>query len=74
MEDRIFEYLAAQYDRLSISQQTELLKSIIDRLVSKEIVRRQIALDIVRGLEEEENYTLGKAIAHLDMMDLEDRM
>jgi hypothetical protein len=73
VEERIFEYLASHYGRLSTSQQSETLNLIIDRLVSKELVGRQIAMDIIRGLEQDANYSKGKVLAHLDMMDLEDR-
>ncbi len=74
MEERIFDYLASHYNRFSSQQQNRALDSIIARLASKEILKKQIALDIVKGLEEEENYSMAKVIAHLDMLDLEDRI
>jgi hypothetical protein len=74
VEERIFDYLASHYNRFSSQQQNRALDSIIARLASKEILKKQIALDIVKGLEEEENYSMAKVIAHLDMLDLEDRI
>jgi len=73
VEERIFEYLAAHYDRLSAQQQNRVLDTIITRLADKGIVGKQIAMDIIKGLEEEEKYSLPKILAHLDMLDLEDR-
>ena len=74
MEERIFKYLAAHYDRFSTQQQSRVLDSIIERLSIKGIVGKQIALDMVKGLEEEEKYSMPKILAHLDMLDLEDRI
>jgi len=74
MEERIFEYLARHYNRLSAHRQEALLNTIIERLISKEILGKQIALDIVRGLEEEEDYSMNQILAHLDMLDLDDRI
>ena len=74
MEERIFEYLAQQYNRLGTLQQQEMLDEIIQRLVSKEILTALLAQDIVKGLEETEHYTMDRILAHLDMLDLEDRI
>lgn len=73
MEERIFEYLAAHYDRFSTQQQSRVLDSIISRLADKGVLGKQIALDVIRGLEREEKYSMPKILAHLDMLDLEDR-
>ena len=74
MDERIFEYLARHYNRLSTLKQEAILNSIIERLISKEILGKQIALDIVKGLEEEEDYSMNQILAHLDMLDLDDRI
>jgi len=74
VEERIFEYLARHYNRLSSHDQETLLDSIINRLVGKEILGKQIAMDIIKGLEEEEDYSMNQILAHLDMLDLDDRI
>ena len=74
MEARLFEYLAAHYDRLSVQQQTKTLHSIIDRLSAKGLFGKELAMDMVKELEEDENYSPAQIMAHLDMLDLEDRI
>ena len=70
---RIKNYLFKQYDSLSIHSQKQKLNDILDRLKDFNFLDESTLKEVVDTLIKEEQWPLAKVLAHLDMIDLDER-
>lgn len=70
---RIKNYLHKQYDNLSIDSQKAKLQEILDRLKTFNFLDEDTLKEVVDTLMKEEQWPLAKVLAHLDMIDLDER-
>lgn len=70
---RIKNYLHKQYDNLSIDSQKAKLQEILERLKTFNFLDEDTLKEVVDTLMKEEQWPLAKVLAHLDMIDLDER-
>ena len=62
-----------QYSNLSIKEQQTKLDEILDRLGSLNFLDEDTLKEVVSSLLEDEKWSMPKVLAHLDMIDLDER-
>ena len=62
-----------QYSNLSVKEQQTKLDEILDRLGSLNFLDEDTLKEVVSSLLEEEKWSMPKVLAHLDMIDLDER-
>ena len=72
-KQRIARYLERQYQNLSQNGQKLKLKEILARLNSINFLDSETLEQVIKSLLEEEEWPLSKILAHLDLVDLEQR-
>lgn len=66
-------YLERQYSNLSQEAKKLKLKEITERLRSVNFLDDETLQEVVQALQDEEGWPLAKVLAHLDMIDYDDR-
>ena len=66
-------YLERQYSNLSQEAKKLKLKEITDRLSNVNFLDDETLQEVVQALQDEEGWSLAKVLAHLDMIDYDDR-
>jgi len=66
-------YLEKQYSNLSVKEQQIKLDDILNRLKSLNFLDEDTLKEVVTSLLDEENWSMPKVLAHLDMIDLDER-
>jgi len=66
-------YLEKQYSNLSIKGQQNKLQEILDRLKAFNFLDSETMNEVVQSLLSEEDWPLSKVLAHLDMIDHDER-
>jgi len=66
-------YLEKQYSNLSQDSQKNKLKEILQRLDSINFLDPETLKEVVDALISQENWPLSKVIAHLDLIDIDER-
>ncbi len=66
-------YLERQYSNLSQEAKKLKLKEITDRLRNVNFLDDETLQEVVQALQDEEGWSLAKVLAHLDMIDYDDR-
>jgi len=69
----MMKYLERQYSNLSEKEQKNKLEEIIERLKSLNFLDHQTLKEVVNSLIVEEKWKLSKVLAHLDMIDYDER-
>ena len=70
---RMMRYLERQYSNLSQEAKKLKLKEITERLRSVNFLDDETLQEVVQALQDEEGWSLAKVLAHLDMIDYDDR-
>ena len=70
---RITRYLERQYQDLPKDKQKDELQKILGRLDGVNFLDAETLQNVVQSLMDEEDWPLWKVLAHLDMIDIEDR-
>ena len=66
-------YLEKQYSNLSVKEQQIKLNEILNRLGSLNFLDEDTLKEVVSSLLEDEKWSMPKVLAHLDMIDLDER-
>ena len=66
-------YLEKQYSNLSVKEQQNKLDEILHRLKSFNFLDEETLKEVISSLLEEEKWSMPKVLAHLDMIDLDER-
>ena len=66
-------YLEKQYSNLSQDSQKNKLEEILQRLNSINFLDQETLKEVVDALISQENWPLSKVIAHLDLIDIDER-
>ena len=66
-------YLEKQYSNLSQEQQKNKLETILDRLRDVNFLDDETLREVVQTLQDEEGWSMEKVLAHLDLIDLDER-
>lgn len=66
-------YLERQYSNLSKDSQKNKLDEILQRLKDLNFLDEETLKDVVQSLQVEEGWSLAKVLAHLDLIDLDER-
>jgi hypothetical protein len=66
-------YLEKQYSNLSIKGQQNKLQEILDRLKEFNFLDSETMNEVVQSLLSEEDWPMSKVLAHLDMIDHDER-
>ena len=66
-------YLEKQYENLSQESQKNKLEEVLKRLKSINFLDNETLKEVVQSLINQENWPLSKVIAHLDLIDLDER-
>jgi hypothetical protein len=69
----MMKYLERQYSNLSQESKKIKLKEIIHRLRNVNFLDDETLQEVVQALQDEEGWSLSKVLAHLDMIDYDDR-
>ena len=70
---RIRRYLEKQYSNLSQEQKKNKLEEILKRLGGMNFLDDETLREVVQQLMDEEGWTLSRVLAHLDLIDLDER-
>ena len=70
---RIMRYLEKQYSNLSVKEQQNKLDEILYRLKSLNFLDEDTLKEVITSLLDEEKWSMPKVLAHLDMIDLDER-
>lgn len=70
---RLMRYLEKQYSNLSIKGQHNKLQEILDRLKEFNFLDPETMHEVVQSLLDDESWPLNKVLAHLDMIDIDER-
>jgi hypothetical protein len=73
LRKRYFEYLVSHYGRMSGSDVKRMLDASITRLVDNKVYPKDV-IDKVIGDMVGEGETVAKILAHVDMLDIENRI
>ena len=66
-------YLEKQYSNLSVKEQQNKLDEILHRLKSLNFLDEDTLKEVITSLLDEEKWSMPKVLAHLDMIDLDER-
>ena len=66
-------YLEKQYANLSQESQKNKLEEVLKRLKSINFLDNETLKEVVQSLIDQESWPLSKVIAHLDLIDLDER-
>ena len=66
-------YLERQYSNLSKDSQKNKLDEILQRLKDLNFLDEETLKDVVQSLQVEEGWSLARVLAHLDLIDLDER-
>ena len=66
-------YLEKQYANLSQESQKNELEEVLKRLKSINFLDNETLKEVVQSLIDQESWPLSKVIAHLDLIDLDER-
>ena len=69
----MMKYLERHYSNLSLAEQKSKLASIMDRLKGLNFLDPDTLGEVVDSLMSEEGWTLARVLAHLDMIDHDER-
>ena len=69
----MMKYLEKHYSNLSEKDQKNKLNEIIDRLKTVNFLDSETLGEVVQSLIEDENWSLARVLAHLDMIDYDER-
>jgi hypothetical protein len=70
---RLMRYLEKQYSNLSIKGQQNKLQQILGRLKEFNFLDPETMHEVVQSLLDEEDWPMNKVLAHLDMIDIDER-
>ena len=70
---RMMKYLERQYSNLSRDLQKDKLVEILSRLKTVNFLDEETLKEVVQALQVEEGWSLSKVLAHLDMIDHDER-
>lgn len=73
MKKRMMKYLEKHYSNLSEKEQKLKLDEIIERLKSVNFLDNDTLREVINSLMYEEKWSLGRVLAHLDMIDYDER-
>ena len=73
-KNRITRYLERRYQDMSKEKQEAELKAILGRLENLNFLSTETLISVIDALQKEEGWPLWKILAHLDMIDIQDRM
>ncbi len=66
-------YLEKQYENLSQESQKNKLEEVLERLKTINFLDNETLREVVNSLLVDEGWPLSKVIAHLDLIDLDER-
>lgn len=66
-------YLERQYSNLSKDTQKNKLEEILQRLKDVNFLDDDTLREVVQSLQDEEGWTMARVLAHLDLIDLDER-
>lgn len=66
-------YLERQYSNLSKDSQKNKLDEILQRLKDLNFLDEETLKEVVQSLQDEEGWSLARVLAHLDLIDLDER-
>ena len=66
-------YLERQYSNLSRDSQRNKLEIILERLKTVNFLDEETLREVVHSLQEDEGWPLARVLAHLDLIDLDER-
>ena len=69
----MMKYLERQYSNLSQDLQKDKLIEILSRLKTVNFLDEETLKEVVQALQVEEGWSLSKVLAHLDMIDHDER-
>ena len=69
----MMKYLEKQYSNLSQDSQKNKLEEILNRLRTVNFLDKETLKEVVGSLLEDESWPLSRVLAHLDMIDLDER-
>ena len=69
----MMKYLERHYSNLSEKEQKNKLVEIIDRLKSVNFLDSETLGEVIQSLIDEEKWSLARVLAHLDMIDYDER-
>ena len=70
---RIQRYLEKQYSNLSQDQQKNKLEQVLERLHGVNFLDDETLREVVQQLLTEEGWPMARVLAHLDLIDLDER-
>ena len=70
---RMMKYLERQYSNLSKESQKNKLKEILERLHGVNFLDGETLHEVVQSLLDEEGWPMSRVLAHLDMIDHDER-
>ena len=70
---RMQKYLERQYSNLSRDSQRNKLELILERLKTVNFLDEETLREVVQSLQEDEGWPLARVLAHLDLIDLDER-
>ena len=66
-------YLEKYYSNVSVKDQKNKLSEILSRLENQNFLDPETLREVVQALLEDEQWPMPKVLAHLDMIDLDER-
>lgn len=69
----MMKYLERHYSNLSEKEQKSKLNEIIDRLKSVNFLDAETLGEVIQSLIDDEKWSLARVLAHLDMIDYDER-
>ena len=66
-------YLERQYSNLSLAQQKSKMVVILDRLTGVNFLDKETLEEVVQALLDDEGWPMERVLAHLDMIDHDER-
>ena len=72
-KNRIRRYLEKQYSNLSQDQQKNKLEEILERLGKLNFLDEETLREVVQQLIEDELWSMSRVLAHLDLIDIDER-
>ena len=66
-------YLERQYSNLSKDTQKNKLEEILQRLKEVNFLDEDTLREVVQSLQDEEGWPMARVLAHLDLIDLDER-
>ena len=66
-------YLERQYSNLSKDSQKNKLETILERLKEVNFLDEETLREVVQSLQDDEGWSLARVLAHLDLIDIDER-